>query len=362
MADIRCLERVLAENVTWNKARRNFLAQFMIALIQVKTVSPVQISSVMGGRATPDSHYKRCQRFLRYFDLPFAEIACLVVKLLGVKRPFVIAIDRTDWYLGETPLNILLLSVIYRGVAFPLLWRVLEKKGCCDTTERIELMDKYLRLFGTASLAFVTADREFIGREWFAYLRRERIAFRLRVKENMLASNSRGSRQVAVKNLFRGQKAGGGHLLCGPRRVLGEALFVMGMRTTEGEHVIVVSNIESEAILQDYALRWKIETLFGCLKTRGFCLEQTHVTKRERLEKLLALLTLAYCWAYLIGEWQSRSSSSSSSKALSLKKHGRLAKSLFRHGFDYLRRTLCNQECRANRFDFVRLCNLLSCT
>jgi len=33
MASIRPLERTLAENVNWNKARINFLAKFLIALI-----------------------------------------------------------------------------------------------------------------------------------------------------------------------------------------------------------------------------------------------------------------------------------------------------------------------------------------
>jgi len=155
MADLRLLERTLGENVTWNKARINFLAKFIIALVQVKTVSLVQISSVMSGRALADSHYKRCQRFLRHFDLPFAEVAQLVIKLLGVAQPFVISIDRTDWYLGQTPLNILMLSLVYKGVAFPLLWTVLEKKGCCDTAERIRLLEKYLQLFGANSLWFV---------------------------------------------------------------------------------------------------------------------------------------------------------------------------------------------------------------
>jgi hypothetical protein len=129
MADIRPLERTLRENVTWNKARINFLAKFTLALVQVKTISLVQISSVMSGRAKQDSHYKRCQRFLRFFDLPFAEIARLVIKLLGIPKPLVISIDRTDWYLGETPLNVFMLSVVFKGVAFPLLWTVLEKKG-----------------------------------------------------------------------------------------------------------------------------------------------------------------------------------------------------------------------------------------
>jgi len=71
MADIRRLERTLGENVTWNKARRNFLAKFIIALVQVKTVSLVHISAVMSGRAKAESHYKRCQRFLRFFDSAF---------------------------------------------------------------------------------------------------------------------------------------------------------------------------------------------------------------------------------------------------------------------------------------------------
>ncbi len=84
MADLRHLERTLAENVTWNKARINFLAKFTVALIQVKTISLVQIAAVLNGPAKQDSHYKRCQRFLRFFDLPFAEVARLVIKLLGL--------------------------------------------------------------------------------------------------------------------------------------------------------------------------------------------------------------------------------------------------------------------------------------
>src|SRR5215210_5314001 len=249
MADIRRLERTLMENVTWNKARINLLAKFVIAVVQVKTVSLVQISSVMSGRAKADSHYKRCQRFLRFFDLPFAEVAALVIKLLGIAAPFVISIDRTDWYLGETPLNILMLSLVYKGVAFPLLWTVLEKKGCSDTAERIASLEKYVELFGTESLSFVTADREFIGRDWFRYLRREKIPFRLRIKENLKVTNARGSKQVSAKNLFRTQKSGLGVLLRGPRKVLGAEVSLMGMRTSEGEYVMVASSTENEEIL-----------------------------------------------------------------------------------------------------------------
>ena len=279
-----------------------------------------------------------------------------MIKVLGIPPPFVLSVDRSDWYLGATPLNVFMLSVVYKGVAFPLVWTVLEKKGCSNTGERIELVEKYVKLFRKETIDFVTADREFIGRDWFRYLRRKKIPFRLRIKENLKVTNARGNKMVSAKNLFRTHKAGVGVLLSGQRKVLREEVSLMGMRTTEGQYVIVASSVESAEILQDYALRWKIETLFGCLKTRGFCLEETHITARERLEKLLALMTVAYCWADLAGQWLARTD------PIKIKKHGRLAKSLFRHGFDHLRRILCNQDCLTKRFDFVRLCNLLSCT
>lgn len=288
--------------------------------------------------------------------MPFAEIAYLVLRLLDISGPFVLSIDRTDWYLGGTPLNILMLSVVWQEVAFPLEWTVLEKKGCSDTTQRIELLGKYVRLFGAHPLAFVTADREFVGRDWFRYLRREKIPFRIRIKENLEVTNARGDKMVSAKNLFRTQKAGVGVLLVGQRYVLGEAVSVMGMRTREGEYVTVASSVGSDEVLTDYALRWKIEILFGCLKARGFCLEETHVTQKERLEKLLALLTVAFCWAYIVGEWLAHTD------PLKIKKHGRLARAFFGMVLVTCAASCATQDCTTKRSDFIRLCNLLSCT
>jgi hypothetical protein len=129
IAHIRPLERTLAENVAWNKARINFLAKFLIALIQVRTVNLTVIASVFPGRAKTESHYKRIQRFLRFFELSYALIAALLVSLIGVPPPWVLTLDRSNWQLGKTPLNILVLGIVYKGVAVPVLWTILEKKG-----------------------------------------------------------------------------------------------------------------------------------------------------------------------------------------------------------------------------------------
>ena len=86
----------------------------------------------------------------------------------------------------------------------------------------------------------------------------------------------------------------------------------------------------------DYKQRWEIETLFGCLKTRGFDFESTHMTEPERIKKLVALLAITYCWCIYTGEWLN------SIKEIKVKKHRRKEISIFRYGLDELREILLN--------------------
>lgn len=65
--DIYSLEQILAENLSWNRARIKFLARFLVALFQVQTVNLAKIASVFSGRAKMASNYKKLQRFLRFF-------------------------------------------------------------------------------------------------------------------------------------------------------------------------------------------------------------------------------------------------------------------------------------------------------
>ncbi|MBW4465973.1 MAG: IS4 family transposase, partial [Pegethrix bostrychoides GSE-TBD4-15B] len=48
--------------------------------------------------------------------------------------------------------------------------------------------------------------------------------------------------------------------------------------------------------------------------------------------------SIGLCWAFLAGEWLAEQ------QPIVIKKHGRKAKSIFRYGFDYLRRVLLNIE------------------
>lgn len=65
--DIYSLERILSENLNWNRARIKFLARFLVALFQVQTVNLTKIACVFAGTAKIASNYKKLQRFLHFF-------------------------------------------------------------------------------------------------------------------------------------------------------------------------------------------------------------------------------------------------------------------------------------------------------
>ena len=338
--------------MNWNAKRIEFLALFITALIKVRTVNLAEIARVFPGRAAADSKFRRIQRFLSGFNLPFNDIAKLVAAGLPQGR-WILAIDRTNWQFGKTVINLLVLGVVYQGTAVPLLWIPLNKKGNSDTAERIELLDRFLTLFGRERIAYVTADREFTGSAWLQWLIWQGIGFSIRIKSNTLAAGKDGVPAQIIRQFVR--------LPAGTKRLLknieiwGCTVNAEGMRLKEGGYLIVISD-KTSGIINSYKARWNIETMFGCLKSRGFRFEDTHLKDPERISKLLALLALAFLWAVQAGAWLI-----TRGKAVPFKKTlRRPLKSIFRHGLDYLREMLFNPI--DNLQELMRLLEFLSCT
>lgn len=283
-------------------------------------------------------------------------MARLTLKLLKLEPPFVIAIDRTEWQFGKAWVNVLMLSVGYEGVSIPLFRTVLEEKGCSDNAERSGIVQQFIDEFGGQSINFVTADREFASKEWLAYLVRNKIGFRLRIKANTLITDKRG-RSIAASKMLKTMKTGERAEFRRRRRLWKQSVFVAVCRKADGDNVIVVSSERTGRILLEYSGRWQIETLFGCLKTRGFRLEDTHLTCGKRVGSLLSLLTLATVWGLLAGEIAAQQTPPK------IKKHGRAEKSIFRLGLETLRNCFCQMTTNLKQKQrFQQLTLLLSCT
>lgn len=280
----------------------------------------------------------------------------MTLKLLKIEPPFIVAIDRTEWQMGKAWVNVLMLSVGYKGISIPLFWTVLEEKGCSDNAERGTIVQQFVDQFGAGSIEFVTADREFASKEWLAYLIKNKIGFRLRIKANTLITDKRG-RPIYASKMLKTMKKGERAEFRRRRRLWKQSVFVAVCRKADGDNVIVVSSERSGQILLEYSRRWQIETLFGCLKTRGFRLEDTHLTRGERISSLLSLLTLATVWGLLAGEIAARR------MPPKIKKHGRPEKSIFRLGLETLRNCFCQMTINLKQKQrFQQLTLLLSCT
>ncbi|HEY9768618.1 MAG TPA: IS4 family transposase [Coleofasciculaceae cyanobacterium] len=346
MNQINLLRQTLKPYLKWHGARLNFLALFLIALLRVKTVNLTELATGFRSPAQIDSSLSK-------FELDYAVIAKTIVGIMDIPQPWVLSTDRTEWSFGSTRFNILMLGIVHDGVAYPLVWEMLDKKGNSNSNERMDLLDRFYQIFPDAQVAYLTGDREFIGKQWLTYLLIEpTIPFRLRIRHSDRISD--GKKDLRASIIFAHLKPGQTQILSGRRWVWGRSVYVSALRLDNGELLIVVSPDFCQTAISDYGKRWGIETLFGMFKTRGFCLESTHFTYSERLSKLVALMSFALCWAIKMGEWLHQY------QPIKIKKHGRLAKSILRYGLDYLRSIFTDLDLKQSQF--LDSLKLLSCT
>ncbi len=336
MKKIAKLTKIFNSVLGWNKARAALLSCFIVALLKVRTVCLTKIAVAMPGKAKTSSKYKRLQRFFSGFNFSMEGIAKLIVRFFPIRADkWDMSMDRTNWKLGKLNINPLVLGIVHMGCAFPILLITISKRGNSNMDERIDLIERFIKIFGADKIKCLFGDREFIGGKWFAFLLKKHIHFIMRIKENFIITNARGI-PIAAKNLFKDLKVGEYRVLRGKRIVNGQSVYVVVMLLPGIEYLILVTDKEPETALENYKKRWGIETLFQCLKGRGFNFEDTHMTFPERIDKLIALLAIAFSWCHATGEW------CASQKPIKIKKHGRKAVSLFRPGLDYIGNILHN--------------------
>ena len=341
---------------TINLSRLKFMAKMIVALVTLRTVNFVRLSTAFCGMASTPSSMRRIQRFMSGYDLDFSLVAKLIFKLLPHKGPYVLSMDRTNWQFGSFDINALVLAVTYQGVAFPLLFRLLPKKGNSNTRERIELMERYIKIFGKSTIDCLVADREFVGRHWIGWLNDNRIRYHVRIRENFWVHNPRNGKDFKAFWTFQELKAGESKHLWGVYLVNGQYCYLSAarMKNREGkpELQILLSFNKPEEAVDTYKMRWQIETCFKSLKSSGFNVEDTHLADIDRIERLFAILTIAFLWAYRVGIAMDQL------KPIRILNNGHKAISFFKYGLDTISSAMLN----ADRQPLIKIFEILSCT
>lgn len=340
-----------------NLARVKLICLFITALCKIKTINYDRLASGFDTKVDKKSSYRRIQRFMKEFNFPARTVSALIFNLLPIKDNLALVLDRTNWKFGTKNINILMLGVSYKNVALPLMFKMLDKRGNSDMTERIELIKQYIEWFGKENIDCLLADREFVGDKWMEFLNENRIRYYIRIRNNFKIYSYQKQAEIKAFWLFNNLKIGEFYHYPKIVELHGQKCYLSGSktinRTGKMELLIIVSFNKPEQAMTYYKQRWQIETLFRGLKSSGFNIEDTHVTDLERLEKLFSLTMIAFLWCYKIGDYLDEHI-----KKIEIKKHGRRAVSVFKYGLDYLSKFLLTD------FNSLKysLFSFLSCT
>jgi len=336
-----------------NLARIKFISLFIIALTKVRTVSFENLARAFDAQAEESSSLRRIQRFISSYSLDSDLIAKLIFNLLPNKEQLTLTIDRTNWKFGKTDINIFMLGIVYQGVAFPLLFSMLKKRGNSNSQERINLIERYINLFAIDTIDCIVADREFVGEKWLEYLNDNNLRYYIRIRNNFKVFVPRKNETVKAFWLFNAFRINEFVYYPNIVKINGQLCYLSGSKLSKGEYLILVSFNKPEKADYYYKQRWQIEMTFKAMKSSGFDIEKTHLSDTARVEKLILLIMVAFVWAYKVGIHIHQNI-----KQITIKKHGRKAKTIFKTGLDYITKCFLN----ASYVSDFNIFEFLSCT
>jgi hypothetical protein len=324
----------LKEALRLNKARAECFAAFIITAVEAKSILLDDVVKRLPGKALGKSKFHRLQDFFREVRPDFNAVARMIMGFVekATRQPLVLAIDRTGWQIrGKHEYNLLVLSVCLGDVGLPLLWTDLHRLGNSMIGKRKRLLRRFLQLFGVERIHCLIGDREFNGKEWFAWLKAERIPFLMRLRQNTTIAATGGTGTLA-KHLFHQVKFDE-IMDLGIRYAFKTTMGICATRTRAGELLILGyhQDLDGAAALALYRQRWNIETGFEKLKTHGFHLESSRLHGGGKIERVLAALALAEAWCYASGDWSVQATA-----PIKRKKHGRPEQSIFARGLELL--------------------------
>ncbi len=317
-----------------HNSRINLFCQMILGILKTGNVRQSKIAQGIQSKSKTSSITRSIQRFFTSeFLCPITVLSC-IFNLLDWAAKITLTLDRTNWKFGKRDINFLMICAIYKGSSVPLCWILLPHKGNSNVANRIDLIEMLLRVMPINRIKFLLADREFVGAEWFKYLSQKGIPFCIRLKENMLISDTRRGGSIKLRNLFYNVSMTQTRELC--QKVHGVFLRIFGTIIDSGELLILAISGEENTLdaFVLYKARWSIETMFKAFKSSGFNLEDTHQIYADRLCKMMVLLAIAYAWAIRIGEIKSNI------KPIKIKNHGRSEFSFFRYGFEVIQTIL----------------------
>ncbi|CDN14151.1 hypothetical protein RintRC_1572 [Richelia intracellularis] len=104
--------------------------------------------------------------------------------------------------------------------------------------QRKALLHCFQRIFPNQNIAYVTADREFIGKDWLSYLVQKSIPFCIRIREYDHLYDAQ--RSLSSKVVFSNLQVGDIQILSKPRHIPGIWAFVVATHFVDGKLLVLI--------------------------------------------------------------------------------------------------------------------------
>lgn len=311
------------------------LAMMITGIVMGKKAQLSEMSLHVPHKAKPDSIAKRFQRFVKndnfeveHYYLPFAR--AIIEHMAG--ETLYIAMDASQ--VGRNCM-VLMVAVIYKGRALPLVWLVYKgKKGHTHAQRHIEALQKLKPLLAEQTSVVLLGDAEYDTFDMLTWVDETTDwAYAIRTEPRVLLTKNGctfparhllygdNCRTIASQVLFTAKQ-------------FGPAQVVACWEPPHKKPLYLISSLTSiDDICSAYGKRFKLETLFSDQKSRGFHIEKSHLSDPQRLARLLFAAALAYIWMI----FQGLEVFFDHDKRSFIDRPNRHDKSLFRLGFDWLK-------------------------
>jgi hypothetical protein len=294
-----------------NKKQREGLALLVATALDVRDVNLMELAAALPRAAERlDMRYQWISRLLGNAlidtDAVMAPFAREVLARAGADgRTLVLIIDQSQVNAAH---QMVMVSLRVGGRAVPLAWRVKETQGSVGFAEQRAALDRVAALLPAGVRPVLLGDRFYGSPALIAWCRAQGWDWRLRLKQDLLVFEDGGE---TTPDQVRGRLlaacfARGEHLLSDIELTETRVRTNVAMVHEAGHPepwIIALSQPPSVHRAFDYGLRWGIEAMFSDFKTRGFGLEDSQITRTDRLDRLVLVLSLALHWAVSTGMW-----------------------------------------------------------
>lgn len=281
----------------------NTLSGFICGILQSKQVKLAEVVGDIPCSGKEESRIMRLRRWLNNSAVNVNGLYLPVIEqLLGSLRsqPLILAIDGSTVARGCISLVV---SLIYKGRAIPLLWLTRKgKKGHFPEQMHIDLLKAVHDLIPEGTQVIMLGDGEFDGAHWLALLEQYGWKYSCRTaKTSKCYEQNEDFRLMDICPQQGGMTEIAGVEFTDQRVLKLRAVAYWGKEYDEPLYLVTNFPLGREAV-HWYKKRYRIETLFSDLKGRGFNFQKSGLRDPERVDRLLIALALAYIWLIDLGE------------------------------------------------------------